>query len=223
MTTTNTRYVDPNAAAGGDGTTNALSGANCAYKSLAIWEAARQGDLVSGDIIEKVICSSDDAGSTHLADTTACTIDGWTTSATQYILVEAATSHGGQWNTSTYRRVVSMWGGPCLLTREAYTRFVGLQAQVNVLGDTATGNHIFRLEAANVKARNCIALAGTIPDGAGLTGFGTKVASLQGIELENCLAYDLTVGYWASRWNYSATYRNCTAQNCGTGFLVYTG
>lgn len=38
-TTINTRYVDPDAAAGGDGTTAALEGATCAYQSLFAWEA----------------------------------------------------------------------------------------------------------------------------------------------------------------------------------------
>lgn len=43
------RYVDVNADAGGDGTTDALTGANCAYQSLSAWEAAEQGTIASGD------------------------------------------------------------------------------------------------------------------------------------------------------------------------------
>lgn len=108
VVTTNTRYVDPNSTAGGDGTTNALTGANRAYASLSEWEAARQANLVTGNIIEKVICSSDDAGSTHLADTTPVTLSGWTTNATHYIQIESASSHGGKWNDNIYRRTRSI-------------------------------------------------------------------------------------------------------------------
>ena len=97
------RYCDPNAAAGGNGTTNALSGGNCAYVSLNAWEAATQQDLVTGSNTARVVCSSDDAGSTHAADTTSVSIDGWTTNATCHIAIEAASSHGGKWNNSIYR------------------------------------------------------------------------------------------------------------------------
>ena len=100
---TNIRYVDVDADAGGNGTTNALTGANCAYKSLSIWEAARQTDLVTGDIIEQCICESN--GGSHTADTTAAVIDGWTTDATRYIDIKtsAAGRHDGKWNTGKYR------------------------------------------------------------------------------------------------------------------------
>lgn len=72
----NTRYVNPGADTGGDGTTSALTGANCAYKSLSIWEAARNATLSTPEI---VYC----AGST--VDATACTISGWVTTAGNYI------------------------------------------------------------------------------------------------------------------------------------------
>ena len=129
MTTTNTRYVDPNAEVGGDGTTNALTGEHCAYVSLAVWEAARQGDLVSGDIIEKVICSSRDGlEAPHLIDAVHCTINGWTTDATRYISIEAASSHGGKWNDSVYRMVYTLGAEIAALSLIAqYINITGLQ------------------------------------------------------------------------------------------------
>lgn len=129
MATTNTRYVDPNAPVGGDGTTNSIEvdDPHCAYKSLAIWEAARQADLVTGDIIEKAICSSDDAGSTHLADTTALTIEGWTTDATRYVQIEAASSHGGKWDDTIYSM---SFAGKIVDVEESYVNVIGLQIQV---------------------------------------------------------------------------------------------
>ena len=96
----NVRYVDVDADAGGDGTTNALTGANCAYKSLSIWEAARQAVLSD---VEECVCESSHAN--HTADTTAAVIDGWTTDATNYIYIHTSTAarHAGIWSTSKYR------------------------------------------------------------------------------------------------------------------------
>lgn len=72
-----TRYVNRASTAGGNGTTNATSGANRAYASLAEWEAARQASLTE---VEEVICEGSAADA-------SCTIDGWTTSASYYILI----------------------------------------------------------------------------------------------------------------------------------------
>ena len=126
------RFVDPNSSAGGDGTTNALTGAARAYVSLNAWEAATQQDLTDGGgDTARVVCSSDDAGSTHLADTTAVTIDGWTTDATRYIQIEAASSHGGKWNDSIYRLIIANSAG--LNCIERYTRVYGLQVNVTAV------------------------------------------------------------------------------------------
>lgn len=129
--TTVIRYVDPNSAActgANCGTTNALSSADNthAYPSLFAWEAARQRNLVTADEIERVICSSDDAGSTHAADTTGVTIDGWTTDATRYIQIEAASSHGGKWNESIYRRD----GAARLQIGESFVNVIGIQIRI---------------------------------------------------------------------------------------------
>jgi len=121
------RYVDPNADAGGDGTTNGLTGANCAYVSLNAWEAATQQDLTDGGgDTARVVCSSDDAGSTHAADTTAVTIDGWTTSATCYITIEAASSHGGKWDDTIYRITGQNYNDTIKII-ERYVNLSGLQ------------------------------------------------------------------------------------------------
>jgi hypothetical protein len=107
MPTTQTRYVNPGADAGGDGTTAELTGANCAYQSLSIWENARNRDLTSGsgdDTIEEVICDTDGT-----ADTTKLTITGWTTSSTNYITIKTNPSnkHAGVWDTSKYHMIFS--------------------------------------------------------------------------------------------------------------------
>jgi hypothetical protein len=135
MATTNIRYVDVDADAGGDGATNALTGANCAYKSLSIWEAARQANLVTGDIIEQCICESNHAN--HTADTTAVTIDGWTTDATRYIDIKTSASgrHDGKWNTAKYRLDSSsdVFGHIDIVAQNV--RIVGLQLDVPANGN----------------------------------------------------------------------------------------
>ncbi len=114
-----TRYVNTGSTPGGDGTTNATSGATRAYASLNAAEAALQ--RVTSDVIE-IICD----GST--ADTTATTFDGWTVSSPGYIIVKGASSHGGTWNTSKYRLEVA---GTCILIREQYVRIEDLQIATN--------------------------------------------------------------------------------------------
>ena len=127
MPTTNTRYVDVDADAGGDGTTNGLSGGTCAYKSLSIWEAARDdvGDLVTNDSIEDVVCGS--AHASHTADTGGVVIDGWTTDATRYINIRGAASdsHLGVYDATKYR--LAMTNSTALNLNEQYVRVNRLQ------------------------------------------------------------------------------------------------
>lgn len=158
MATVNTRYVDVDAASGGDGTTNALTGANCAYKSLSIWEAARQADIVTADVIEECIISSQDAA--HTADTTYCTISGWTTDATRYIdiKVAAGSGHVGVWDTSKYRLITSTIFQHSLSISEEYCRVDGLQVENTQAG--AGGYGAIASTGANTadqRATNCLA------------------------------------------------------------------
>ncbi len=119
---TNTRFVDPDADVGGDGTTNALTGANCAYKSLNIWNAARQAVLTE---IEECICESN--GALHSPDFTALVIDGWTTTAAFYIYIHTSATgrHDGKlnWNKYIFRRI----SGTAIRIVEEFVRIDGLQ------------------------------------------------------------------------------------------------
>ena len=152
-----TRYVDPNAAAGGDGTTNGLSGATCAYASMAIWEAAQQQNLTDGggDIAE-CICDSNGGA----ADTTAVTIDGWTTSSTSYIWIHTPTSsrHDGTYLSTKYRLEVN--DATVLAISDDYVRIEGLQIEqhgqtavrsvVYISGQTASSNDV-RISSSIIK------------------------------------------------------------------------
>ena len=91
------RYVNT-ASSGGDGTTNATSGATAAYASLAAWAAAEATNLVTLELPHRVICT----GGT---DTARVDLTGWTTSADYGITIEVAegSKHDGTVGGSSYR------------------------------------------------------------------------------------------------------------------------
>lgn len=96
------RYVN-RASAGGNGTTNETSGANAAYTTLAVFEAAEDTDLTDagGDIMQVYLTGAS-------ADTTAVIFTDWLTSNACYIELigdwNAATD--GTYSTSKYRLIV---------------------------------------------------------------------------------------------------------------------
>jgi hypothetical protein len=96
-----TYYVNPDST-GGDGTTNATSGASAAYASLNAALTARARNLVTATAIDEFICET---GGT--ADTTVVLLSGWTTSASYYIDIKTSSGHrhDGKWNTAKYRLV----------------------------------------------------------------------------------------------------------------------
>lgn len=101
MATERLRYVNA-ASSGGDGTTNATSGANAAYASLSACEAAEDAagsDLVSLDEFLHIMCE----GATD--DTTVVLLDGFITDATRYIEIEG-NNGTGVWDDTKYALVI---------------------------------------------------------------------------------------------------------------------
>lgn len=96
-----TRYINTASTAGGDGTTNATTGANRAYATRAEFEANEQQNLTTGggDIM-LVYCSGTSA------DTSALVVDGWTTNAGAYIKF-IGDNDTGVFSTSYYRGQVA--------------------------------------------------------------------------------------------------------------------
>lgn len=147
-----TRYVDPDADVGGDGTTSGLTGATCAYKSLNIWEAARQAVLAE---VETVVCGS--AHSNHTADATNVAVSGWTTTATNYIIIttDANNRASTAYNTSKYRlakQATADQGGSMLSISQSYTRVTSLQIANS---DAYGGPGDISLAAANCQISKC--------------------------------------------------------------------
>ena len=127
------RYVDPNST-GGNGTTNELSGPNAAYSSLYDWDDAEATDITSLDVVHRVICSSNQDAGGGSANTTAVTLDSWTTDDTRYIQIESASSHGGKWNDNIFRiSYTSASNGAAVDIRLStrHIKFVGIQIEVN--------------------------------------------------------------------------------------------
>ena len=116
------RYVDPDATGGGTGLdwTNAFTTLN-AFASLDV-------DLVTAGDWYHCYCRA----SGNTADTTEVIFLGWTTSAADYILVEAA--DGDQalktgWDTSKYRLSVTDAASFVIDLRDDYIRLKGLQIE----------------------------------------------------------------------------------------------
>jgi len=115
MATTVTKVVDPDSGAGYD------------YDSLFDWEAGEQGDL-TGVRDEIAVAKCRCTGGT--ADTTAFTIDGWTTSATQYIKIwtdpTESYRHNGTYQTGNkYRLELSNATG--IINKELCVKIQGIQ------------------------------------------------------------------------------------------------
>lgn len=112
MPTTVTHIIDPDNGPGTD------------YTSLSAWEAAQQADLTASDQIKVAECRS----TSGTADTTSCTITGWTTDATRYAVVQSsgANKHAGIWDATKYRLSTS---GNNLIVTQDYTRIIGIQSE----------------------------------------------------------------------------------------------
>jgi len=92
------------------------------YTSLSAWDAGRQADL-TGLGPEIAECSG------NLSDTAQCVVDGWTTTAADYIqiITPQADRHAGVWSASKYRLEVDQVFNRVLRILEDFVRVEGLQ------------------------------------------------------------------------------------------------
>ncbi len=212
-----TRYVNTASTAGGDGTTNNTSGATRAYATLSEWEAARQANL-TGLGAEVAICEG------SAADATAVTIDGWTTTASDYIevKVEQANRHPGTWSTSHYRLVAAASFVPMLNILEPYARLEGLQIQNTGTSNSGTRGLYFNPGVTGTSNDDSYGRALIVRNSPGATG----IEGNSGVQtLINCLSYGN--GSNGIRCNFGAaglgtmTCLNCvSAGNGGAGFTT---
>ena len=205
-----TRYINTASTAGGNGTTNATSGANRAYASFSEWEAARQASLTE---VEEVICE----GST--ADSSSHTIDGWTTTAANYILIRTtqANRHNGRWDTTKYRLTSSAVEGGWVF--EDYVRFEGIQFQGTASGQWNKEGLCFAGNG-DCRADACVAYA------CGDSSYGFRIYGGTA-RFTNCISYGNTSNGWRMQdpgSGCNVTFYNClAAANSGNGFLFSSG
>lgn len=137
---------------------------NCAgysdcYTSLASWEAVRNRDLVAADAIEVARIE----GTWANADTTAFTIDGWTTDATRYIKIYTAPEarHSGKWNTGKYR--LETINSDSIQIIENNTVIDGLQIKIS--GTFAKSGILYSSTSDNQISNSIIKIDGTVSGG----------------------------------------------------------
>ena len=154
------RFVNSAADASGDGTSNALSGGNHAYVSLNIWEAAEQTDLPTDGDTHVVEWDADTDG----ADTTATSISGWTTGASNGLTIQAAPGEeavASGWDTGRAR--LSVANSDVLLINEDYVTLIGLQVESSgtngsnqdvVLQNAASAGNLVTIDSCRIRGVN---------------------------------------------------------------------
>jgi hypothetical protein len=205
MATTVTHIVDPDGGAGHD------------YDSLSLWEAGEQGDL-TGVRDEIAVAKCRCTGGT--SDVTLVVIDGWTTSATQYIKIwtDPAESyrHNGTYQTGNkYRLECGVY--VVVDNYESNTIFDGLQLKQIVSGYAGWTLRVFfnRSGSSNVKLSNSI-LAGVYSGGADQSSI---LETWGGLTAWNCI---VTGGiWWGIRSEDNSSIYNLTILNCGLGMSSY--
>ena len=206
-----TRYVDPNSSAGGNGTTNALTGTNRAYASLSEWESARQGTLTE---VEEVICSTN-GGAAH---TGTVTINGWTTSSSNYIDLKVAAGHrhAGVWDNTKFRMTPTTF---CIRVIAEHVRITGFQFYVAFTSGVTPTNQICidignNFSAGQVQLQECIIRSNSTSSGH--TGIALRTNSTLPSVIRNCVVYDWPTGISNPTGPLIYVY-NTTVHGCATG------
>jgi hypothetical protein len=198
------------------------------YTSLSAAEAGEDdlGDLVSRDEWMHFSCYA-------MEDTTAVTIDGWTTDSTRYILIDTPTSdrHGGKWSTNKYRIVYSSRYNAVINIKEQYVDIYGLQisGRIGIAFDGGTDKYVSSIGCCIIKGEN---VDSDYEIGVLLQPSGFSADSV--IKIFNCIIYDF--GGTTYNRSYSCGIRNaidssnlslhvynCTIHNCSIGIRKSIG
>jgi hypothetical protein len=198
------------------------SGQGGDYTSLSGWEAQNL-DLVALDSSSYAMIDGNWSGS---VDTTAVTIDGWTTNTTCSITIECigtGSRHEGVWDDTKYKLQVS--NNSALNISENYVFIEGLQIYSPTTDNVdESAIQVFSIVGGGeLIVESCILRgggsgAGTYNDGVNAYNNGTHITKIY-----NCIAFDFTKVLDAafSGWETNVESYNCTAYNCNYGFFSY--
>jgi len=198
-------YIDPDASGAGTG----VDWAN-AYNSINAAEAAEQTDLDSANDIMIFHCRA----SSGTVDSTNVTINGWTTSATDYLEIRTASTDRAAkngWDATKFRLDVAAGDGFYCL--ESYVRFDGLQIEA---GDQA---FLFAITSGDVRISNCR-----------IQNSNYAIYVSQASDSPNCKAWNNIIDtmnndgiYWRTSAGTVDIY-NCVVYNCvDDGIQVVSG
>ena len=136
-----------------------------AYDCLQDAITAEARDLTSG---AGEVCKIHLRGST-LADVNAVAVNGFTTSATQYvwIIVDSEDRHAGTYSTSKYR--ITVTDDECLSIQDQHVRVDGIQCGLTTSAGDTDGHCIV---VSGVSAGNDIRISNCIMNGVSISGYG---------------------------------------------------
>lgn len=200
------------------------------YASLSAAEAGatdanhlNTSDLETATTILNLVCY---AGAS--ADTTACTIAGYTTSSDYYINIYVANGgiqsitsnrHQGAWSTSYYRLEVT--SADCLNIEQGYLRVTGFQLLANSASCWCI--EIYAHYNSDIRITDCVGR------GNGNTAIGFLYARSGTVSATNCIAYDFNGQNWGAFVSSDSSGEHLTMYNCtvydvtGRGIWVYGG
>ncbi len=196
-----TRFVNPASSPGGDGTTDATTGANRAYASLSEWEAAEQTDLVAAGDWHQVICAGGESVDNF-------TLEGWTTNDTaNFILisVEATSRPDGNPQSGFHLKKSVSYSGVVVIGQSGT-----IVEHLDVENTSTLGRALELIQAATGKViiNRCVVKSASIALSVSSSSNDVLVA--------NTLAYDSDVGIRTANW-LSGKVFGCTVANCTTG------
>ena len=190
------------------------------YSSLNAAESAEQQNLTDG--AGDTWTATCTVGSGSAADTTAVTFSGWTTGATTFIEIVAATAEravASGYSTSNYR--LDATDAHSLTMNEEYMRVDGLQIQqIFSASSRACIRQSSGVAAQLKRIRNCYCVTSGGGSPLGYSGADTDLV----LEMWNCIFHDLggsdglNVGAPAS-----ADFWNCIVHNTAVDGIQFTG
>ena len=205
------RYVDTGSDAAGDGTTSATSsGDNThAYQSLFAWDVAEQTNLDTANNTHTVHCNRTNGGG---EDTTMVTINGWITSATDFITItQDDFPADGVFDGTKYVLHNNDTDAQTLLIQDDHVRVIDFQIKVTETGaNTRIGIMVSGIAGGNYIVLDSVFVKG-VCSGTGIS-YGIRVNdSSTLLDIYNCIVTGFKSG---ADTDFIGIYvDNCTTAN----------